>query len=133
MRRRRAAIGLLTGVLALATGCGSSAEKPEGGFDPSIAEDLIRNKARADVQANPILSVEDPEPPEVACSEGRADPEASEEGTVFTCDVRIVASDGSTLGRQRWEAEVEVDPATGDTVVRSSRRLESTIAPAPAP
>ena len=133
MGRRRAAIALAAGALALVAGCGGSAEKPEGGFDPSIAEEFIRNKARADVQANTALAVEDPEAPEVTCSEGRDDPEASEEGTVFSCDVRIVAADGAPLADQSWEAEVELDPTTGDTIVRRSRRVESTIEPAPTP
>ena len=123
----------MTAAALIAAGCGSSAEKPEGGFDPATAEEFIRNKARSDVQANPTLTVREPQEPEVHCGEGKADPEVAEEGTVYTCQVRVRDPDGDVLARQTWKAEVEVDATTGDTVVRSSRRVNSSIAVAPAP
>lgn len=132
MASRGGAVAVLAASF-LAAGCGTSSEKPEGGFEPSTAEEFIRNKARTDVQANPVLTVRDPRDPEVECAEAKADPEASEEGTVFTCRVRVVDGDGELIARQTWKAEVEVDPTTGDTVVRSSRRAGSTIEPAPVP
>ena len=119
-------------VATLAAGCGTQ-EAPEEGFDPSTAAEFIRNKARTDVQANPVLTVRDPQEPEVECTEAKADPEASEQGTVFTCEGLVEARDGDVLARQTWKAEVETDPATGDTVVRGSRRVDSDIEPAPAP
>jgi len=45
----------------------------------------------------------------------------------------VVGEDGTPLGQQTWKAEVELDTATGETVVRSSRRVATTITPAPTP
>lgn len=115
----------------LVAGCGS--DTPEGSFDPSTSEVFIRNKARADVTSNPALLVDQPKNPRVTCDQAAPGESTSEETARFICDVRIVGQEGEPLGRQSWIAEVELDAVTGDTIVRSSRRLESTITPAPSP
>lgn len=112
-------------------GCGS--DTPEGTFDPSTAETFILNKARADVSSNPALLVEEPGDPIVSCEQAAPGETSEEETARFTCDVEIEGEGGAPLGRQRWIAEVELDSVTGDTVVRSSRRVMSTITPAPSP
>lgn len=115
----------------LVSACGS--DTPEGSFDPSTAEEFIRNKARADVVSNPALLVEQPKEPSVTCDQAAPGESTSEETARFTCDVRIVDEEDMPLGRQRWIAEVELDAVTGDSIVRSSKRVESTITPAPSP
>lgn len=116
---------------ALAAGCGG--EPPRSEFDPSVAEDFIRNKARADLRANPTLTVKDPRSPDVSCRERvpeNAPPPEEDDDATFVCDVEIVSRTGEPIGRQTWRTVVELEPATGDTIVRSSRRLDSTIATA---
>jgi hypothetical protein len=125
----RGGIAVIAAASVLAAGCG--AEPTASEFDPSVAEDFVRNKARADLQANPTLVVRDPRSPNVSCTErqpaGGPPPEEDDDAT-FVCDVEIVSRSGEELGRQSWRTEVELEPATGDTIVRSSRRLDSTIA-----
>ena len=128
----RGATAIGTAACLLLAGCGATMST-EGDFDPATAETLIRNKARADVQANPALQQKDPEDPTVECRERQADEEPTEEEARFICDVMVVGEDGTPLGEQTWEAEVELDTATGDTIVRSSRRVATTITPAPTP
>lgn len=118
-------------VSALVAGCGE--EPSASDFEPTVAEEFVRNKARADLSANPTLVVKDPESPDVSCRErtpeGSPPPEEDDEAT-FICDVEIVSGKGKPLGRQTWRTEIELEQATGDTVVRSSRRVTSTIATA---
>ena len=127
----RQAIAIAAVASLLVAGCGS--DTPEGGFDPSTAEEFIRNKARADVTSNPALLVEQPKDPSVTCDQAASGESEPEETARFRCDVRIVDEGGAPLGRQTWLAEVELDSVTGDTIVRSSKRVESTITPAPSP
>lgn len=119
----------LTASLAACGGGSSTA----GEFDAGIAEEFIRNKARADIQSNPALSVEEPQDPKVTCREESPDSTDPAEATRFQCDVRIVDAGGSKLGTESWEALVEFDPGSGDSIVRETRRLKSTIEPAPQP
>jgi hypothetical protein len=131
-RRGRGVIAITAAAASvLAAGCGE--EPTASDFDPTVAEEYVRNQARADVRANPALSVQAPQSPEVACRqktrEGGPPPE-EERSALFTCDVEVPSRQGDTIARQSWRAKVELEPATGDTVVRSSRRVESTIQPA---
>jgi hypothetical protein len=116
----------------LVGGCGGGGPE-EGGFDPGIAEEFIRNKALADVRSNPALEVQDPQEPSVTCEETKSGEEQRVQATLFSCEVTVVSANDEELGRQTWEAAVEVDPVTNDSVVRSSRRIKSTFAPAPSP
>ncbi len=132
LRGRRTIATLALGVsLAVLAGCGKATTAGE--FDPSIAEDFIRNKARADVQSNPILAVEEPRDPEVECREESPDKTDPADATRFQCDVRILDADGASIGNQSWEALVELDAVSGDSVVRDTRRLSSSIEAAPQP
>lgn len=118
-------------VSALAVGCGE--EPTAADFDPTVAEEYVRNKARADVRANPELSVQAPQSPDVTCRERTPEdgpPPEEDETATFICDVKILSRSDRPLGRQTWRTEVELEPATTDTIVRSSRRLGSTIDPA---
>jgi hypothetical protein len=131
MGGQRGVIAIAAAGCLVVAGCGSDTA---GEFDPLAAEAFIQNKARADVQSNPVLRVQDPKPPDVNCRERGSGGESEvEEVAFFRCEVRIVGRKGKPLGRQRWFAQLELDPATGDTIVRSSRRLDSTIDPAPLP
>ncbi len=132
MGGHRGAIAIAAGACVLFAGCGATTSD-EGDFDPATAERFIRNKARADVQSNPALQQKDPEDPTVECREGQADEDPTEEEARFTCEVMVVGEDGTPLAQQTWKAEVELDTGTGDTVVRSSRRVATTITPAPTP
>jgi hypothetical protein len=127
----RQAIAIAVVASLLVAGCGS--DTPEGSFDPSTAEEFVRNKARADVSSNPALLVAQPKDPSVTCDQAAPGESESEETARFRCHVRIVDEEDAPLGRQTWIAEVEIDAATGDTIVRSSKRIESTITPAPSP
>jgi hypothetical protein len=127
----RQAIVIAAVASLLVAGCGS--DTPEGSFDPSTAEEFIRNRARADVVSNPALLIERPKDPSVTCDQAAPGESTSEETARFRCDVRIVDEEDAPLGRQTWIAEVELDSVTGDTIVRSSKRVESTITPAPSP
>lgn len=118
----------MTAVLALAVGCGETAI---GEFDPTVAEEFIQNKARAEIQNNPALAVEEPRDPQVTC---RQDKKAdSADATRFECDVRLIDSSGERLGTQLWEALVEFDSASGDSVVRETRLIRSSVETAPHP
>ena len=133
MGGRLGGIAIAAVISALAAGCGE--ESTASDFDPTVAEEFIRNKARADLDANPTLQAKDPRDPIVDCSEREPEPEESQppeedDDATFLCNVRIVSEDGNLLGRQTWRTEVELEPSTGDTIVRSSRRLRSTIATA---
>ena len=116
---------------ALVVGCGEEPTASE--FDPTVAEEFVRNKTRADVRANPVLSVKAPQSPEVACDEttqaGGPPPEEDDVAT-FVCDVEVLSRTDETIARQTWRTEIELDPVTGDTVVRGSRRVSTTIDPA---
>jgi hypothetical protein len=131
MTRRGWGVIAIAAAAVLAAGCGE--EPTASDFDPTVAEEYVRNQARADVRANPALSVEAPQSPEVACRqrtrEGGPPPE-EERSALFTCEVEVLSREGKTIARQSWRAKVELEPATGDTVVRSSRRVESSIQPA---
>ena len=127
----RQAIAIAAVASLLVAGCGS--DTPEGDFDPSTAEEFVRNKARADVSSNPALLVAQPKDPSVTCDQAAPGESTPEETARFRCDVRIVDEEDAPLGRQTWIAEVEIDAATGDTIVRSSKRIASTITPAPSP
>jgi hypothetical protein len=124
-------ITIVAAISVFAVGCGEEPTASE--FDPTVAEEYVRNKARADVRANPALSVQSPQSPEVTCRErtpeGGRPPEEDETAT-FICDVKVLSRDDDAIARQTWRAEVEQEPATTDTVVRSSRRLETNIDPA---
>jgi hypothetical protein len=114
--------------LALVVGCGQAAV---GEFDSAVAEEFIQNKARAEIQNNPALAVQDPRDPEVTC---RRDTKAdSADATRFECEVRVVSSNGKELGTQLWEALVEFDSASGDSVVRETRLIDSEFEPVPRP
>jgi hypothetical protein len=129
--RRLGVIVIAAVASALAAGCGG--EPPASEFEPTVSEDFVRNKARADLRANPTLEVQEPQSPDVTCTEllpPNAPPPEEDDDATFVCDVEIVTEDGKELGRQKWRTTVELEPATGDTIVRSSRRLESTIATA---
>lgn len=130
-RLRRGVIAIVAAASVVAAGCGE--EPTASDFDPTVAEEYVRNQARADVRANPALSVQAPQSPEVSCRqrtrEGGPPPE-EERSALFTCDVEVPSREGETIARQSWRAKVELEPATGDTVVRSSRRVESSIQPA---
>lgn len=131
MRRHGAALAI--GASLLLGGCGVGGDEAETEFDPSIPETFIRDKARADVRANPVLTVREPQDPDVQCEETdpRSDVPPPEGVTVFRCDVVVRSKSGKVLGRQRWEAAVEVDQSSRDTIVRSYRRLKTTIPRAP--
>ncbi len=131
MGHGRQAIAIATAASLALAACGS--HTPEGTFDPSTAEEFIRNKARADVVTNPALLIEQPEDPTVTCEEAAPGETGEEKTARFTCDVEIVDAEGESLGRQKWIADVELDAVTGDTVVRSSKRVSSTIRGAPSP
>ncbi len=80
-----------------------------------------------------MLTVREPQDPEVRCEEvdPRSDVPPPEGVTVFRCNVVVRGKGDKVLGRQRWEAAVEFDQSSGDTVVRSYRRLKTTIPRAP--
>jgi hypothetical protein len=117
---------------AVLAACGGGASTP-GEFDPGIAEEFIRNMARADIQSNPALTVQEPQDPEVDCSEESPDNTDPAEATRFRCDVRIVDAGGKKLGTESWEALVVFDSTTGESIVRETKRLQSSIDPAPQP
>jgi hypothetical protein len=128
---RRGLIVIAAAASALVAGCGG--DPPSSEFEPTVSEDFVRNKTLADLRANPVLAVQDPEDPEVSCDERvppNQPPPEEDDNATFICDVEIVGGDGETLGRQTWRTEVELEPATGDTIVRTSRRLKTTIEPA---
>jgi len=77
MGGHRGAIAIGAAACVLFAGCGATTSD-EGDFDPATAETVIRNKARADVQANPALQQKDPEDPTVECRERQADEEPTE-------------------------------------------------------
>lgn len=125
------ASSIAAAVALLAVGCGGE-QPPDTEFDSSIPEAFILNKARADVRSNAALLLEDPDDPVVSCSaEDR--PGVPADSTAFRCDVRIVGADGTPLGRQTWEAIVELDSGSDDSVVRSTEVVESNIDSAPLP
>ncbi len=111
--------------------CGK--ETTPGEFDPRIAEEFVRNKARADIQSNPALAVQEPQDPEVECREESPESTDPAAATRFQCNVRILDPEGAKLGKQTWEALVEFDSVSGDSVVRETRRLSSSVDPAPQP
>ena len=114
--------------LALVVGCGQSAV---GEFDPTVAEEFIQNKARAEIQNNPALVVQEPRDPDVTCRQNKQDDSA--DATRFECEVRVIGSNGEELGTQLWEALVEFDSASGDGVVRETRLIDSEFEPVPRP
>ena len=118
----------LIAALALAAGCG---EEASGEFDPIVAEEFIQNKARAEIQNNPALALTEPRDPEVVCREDKKSDSA--DATRFECDVRLLDSNGKELGTQLWEALVEFDSASGDSVVRETRLIRSSVEPVPRP
>jgi hypothetical protein len=116
----------------LAAACGSGdTETLE--LDPAVAEEVIADKARADIGSNPAFVPVDVEDPQVQCSERAPNESLPEDATLFGCEVQIVDADGKRIGSQEWEALVELDPQTSDAIVRGARRVETTIPPAPRP
>ncbi len=115
--------------LLLVPGCGGN--DPAEEFNPTVAEEFIQDKAVADVRSDPALTLKQPEEPVVMCDLDEAEEVA--EASRFLCDVTIAAEGGEQLGTQTWEAIVERDPGSSDALVRSVRRLESSIDPAPVP
>ncbi len=117
---------------AITTGCGGST--PESGeYDPRIAEEFVKDKVIADVQANVAFDATEVEPPVVSCEQEEPVGEEPTDEGIFTCEATVEDSDGKTVGRETWEVGIEVDPQTSDSVVRSSERLKSTIGEAPQP
>ena len=131
VRRSAATLVLLAASLPLGA-CGGGSPQ-EGNFDPSIAEQFVRDKVIADVQSDLSLRTEDLEDPTVTCTEEEGGGEQPTDEGVFTCDAEVTNVDGKTLGRERWSVAVEIDPQSSDTVVRSSERLASSIGAAPEP
>lgn len=120
--------------MVVGCGGGSPDEEPEEGeFDPVVAEEYVRDKARADVRSNPIVALENPEDPDVTCSEDAMPPDdiPSDAGS-FTCRVQVLGDGEQTIARQTWQ--VVVSRETGpDASVRSARRESSTVDRAPLP
>jgi len=116
----------------VAGGCGASA--PEGGeFDPRVPEGFVKDKVVADVRANVALDATELEEPVVDCTQQEPTGEEATDEGVFDCEATIEDPDGQTVGRQRWEIGVEIDPQTADNIVRSAERISSTIGEAPQP
>lgn len=134
MRRLGGLIAI--GAAAMVASCGgsSSDEEPdEGEFDPVVAEEYVRDKARADVRSNPLVVLENPQDPDVTCSEDSSPPDdiPSDAGS-FTCEVQVLGGDDQTIARQTWQ--VVVSRATGpDASVSSASRESSTVDRAPLP
>jgi hypothetical protein len=122
----------LTLVCGPLAACGGQ-ETTAGEFDPGIPEDYIRNQVRADIASNPAVAAQEPHDPEVECREETPNATDPSDATRFRCQVRILDSDGSELGTERWETLVQVDAVTGDSVVRDTTRIQSSIEPAPQP
>ena len=117
---------------AAVAGCGGSS--PEGGeYDPRIAEEFVKDKVIADVQANVALAASDLGQPVVSCEQEEPTSEEPTDEGIFTCDATVDDADGKTVGRETWEIGIEIDPATSDSVVRAAERLKSTIGEAPQP
>lgn len=117
---------------AAVAGCGGSSPE-EGQYDPRIAEEFVKDKVIADVQANVAFDATEVEEPVVTCEQNEpVSDEPTDEG-IFTCEATVDDADGKTVGRETWEVGIEVDPQTSDSVVRSSERLKSTIGEAPQP
>jgi hypothetical protein len=133
MRARGRTISVLGVVLASVLAACGGQETTAGEFDPGIPEDYIRNQVRADIVSNPAVAAQEPRDPEVECREETPNKTDPSDATRFRCRVRILAADGSELGTETWETLVQVDSVTGDSVVRDTRRIESSIDPAPQP
>lgn len=133
MRRRLGAVGVAAIVALGLAACGGGSGPEGGDYDPGVAEEYVRDNVRADIGSDVALADQDVEDPSVDCVQedpGGEDP--TDEG-IFACDVVIDNADGETLGREEWEVAVEIDPQTGDAVVRGAERLDSTITEAPSP
>jgi hypothetical protein len=137
--RARRVRGRTVGLAALAaagalglTACGGSG--PEGGeFDPGVAEEYVRDNVRADIGSDVSLATKETEDPSVDCIQEDPGGEEPTDQGVFACDVVIDDAEGRTLGREEWQVSVEIDPQSGDAVVRGAERLSSTITEAPTP
>lgn len=102
-------------------------------FDPSIAEEFVRDKVIVDVQSDLSLQTTDLEDPSVTCTQEEAGGEEPTDEGIFNCDAEVKSVNGKTVGRERWDVAVELDPSSSDTVIRNSERVSSTIGVAPEP